>query len=172
MPSKPEHSILLAKPSSVRGEGFKHMVAELGEKILAVAQVDRSHWQQTQAQRVQDVKDEQTKLFRRQTQDLKVSRPELIAIGASTGGPQAMHEIVQALPSTMPPIVLTQHMPAGFTKLFAERLDSLSKLTVSEASDGQELKPGMMVVAPWGLSPSGAPAVFWVYYQSVCGPKY
>ena len=140
----------VAKPSSVRGEGFQHMVSELGEKILAVAQVDRSHWQQAQEQRVQDVKKEQTKLFRRQTQDKKISRPELIAIGASTGGPQAMHEIVQELPPSMPPIVLAQHMPAGFTKLFAERLDNLSQLNVSEASDGQELKPGMMVIAPGG----------------------
>ncbi|HET6797885.1 MAG TPA: chemotaxis-specific protein-glutamate methyltransferase CheB [Gemmatimonadales bacterium] len=77
---------------------------------------------------------------------------ELCLIGASTGGPIALQRIVERIPENFPmPIVIVQHMPLGFTKPFADRLDRLSRLQVSEAAEGVRLRPGCAVVAPAGL---------------------
>ncbi|RTE86124.1 MULTISPECIES: chemotaxis response regulator protein-glutamate methylesterase [Gammaproteobacteria] len=76
---------------------------------------------------------------------------KLVAIGTSTGGPVALQTVLTALPATFPvPIVLVQHMPAAFTKAFAERLNGLCKISVKEAQDGDVLKPGHAYLAPGG----------------------
>jgi two-component system chemotaxis response regulator CheB len=72
----------------------------------------------------------------------------VIAIGASTGGTEAIKDVLSALPAEMPPIVMVQHMPETFTPSFARRLDSLSRLTVIEATGGERLQPGMAYLAP------------------------
>ncbi len=78
-------------------------------------------------------------------------RPKLILIGASTGGPIALTDILSALPENFPiPILLVQHMPENFTKAFSERLNRLSKIEVREAVDGDLLKPGLALLAPGG----------------------
>lgn len=74
---------------------------------------------------------------------------KIIAIGTSTGGPKALQEIIPLLPRSIPAgIAIVQHMPKGFTKSLADRLDSLSQITVREAEDGQELLPGLALIAP------------------------
>jgi two-component system chemotaxis response regulator CheB len=76
-------------------------------------------------------------------------RVDILAIGSSTGGPDALTKVLQALPSDLPvPIVITQHMPPVFTKMFAERLDRSTPLRVFEAGDGMELAPGTVYIAP------------------------
>ncbi|MGH7513995.1 MAG: CheB methylesterase domain-containing protein, partial [Gemmatimonadales bacterium] len=76
---------------------------------------------------------------------------ELCVIGASTGGPAAVQRILQALPAVFPlPVVVVQHMPVGFTRPFAQRLASLSRVRVAEAEDGVRLVPGSAVIAPAG----------------------
>jgi two-component system, chemotaxis family, protein-glutamate methylesterase/glutaminase len=75
----------------------------------------------------------------------------LILIGASTGGPGAVTTVLSALPKLPFPIVCAQHMPAGFTSLFAERLTRVAPFPVSEASDGQELSGGRAYLAPGGF---------------------
>jgi two-component system, chemotaxis family, protein-glutamate methylesterase/glutaminase len=72
----------------------------------------------------------------------------LVAIGASTGGTQALETVLTRLPADMPPIVVVQHMPAGFTAAFAARLDSVSALHVIEARGGETLERGTVYVAP------------------------
>ena len=72
----------------------------------------------------------------------------VIGIGASTGGTEAIKDVLAALPAQMPPIVMVQHMPETFTPSFAKRLDSLSKLSVIEAQGGERLKPGTAYLAP------------------------
>ena len=72
----------------------------------------------------------------------------LIAIGTSTGGTEALREVLAALPIDVPPIVMVQHMPEGFTKAFADRLDRLCKIAVKEAEDGDALIPGRALLAP------------------------
>ena len=73
---------------------------------------------------------------------------KIIAIGASTGGVEALREVFIRLPENCPPIVVTQHMPEGFTKSFASRLNTLSQVTVAEASNHARLKPGHAYLAP------------------------
>ncbi len=76
---------------------------------------------------------------------------KLVAIGTSTGGPVALQTIITALPANFPlPIVLIQHMPAAFTGAFAARLNSLAKIEVKEAVDGDILRPGVAYLAPGG----------------------
>lgn len=72
----------------------------------------------------------------------------LIAIGASTGGTVAIERILTALPASMPPIVIAQHIPPGFSATFAQRLDKVCALEVKEAEGGETLLGGMAVVAP------------------------
>ncbi len=76
---------------------------------------------------------------------------KLLAIGTSTGGPVALQRVLTQLPANFPaPIVLIQHMPAAFTKAFAERLDKLCRISVKEAEDGDQLRPGLALLAPGG----------------------
>ncbi|WP_397454306.1 chemotaxis response regulator protein-glutamate methylesterase [Pseudomonas versuta] len=76
---------------------------------------------------------------------------KLVAIGTSTGGPVALQRVLTQLPGNFPaPIVLVQHMPAAFTKAFAERLDKLCRISVKEAEDGDMLRPGLALLAPGG----------------------
>lgn len=74
----------------------------------------------------------------------------IIAIGASTGGVEALREVFIKLPENAPPIVVTQHMPGAFTKSFAERLNNISKITVSEAVNYGRLQAGHAYIAPGG----------------------
>ena len=74
-----------------------------------------------------------------------------VLVGASTGGPRLIEEIARTLPENYPyPICVVQHMPVNFTKKFADRLNSISKLTVVEASNGEEVVPGKMIIAKGG----------------------
>ena len=72
----------------------------------------------------------------------------LLAIGASTGGTEAIREVLEAMPPDAPPTVITQHIPEAFSKPFAERLDRHSAMRVCEATDGQQILPGHAYVAP------------------------
>lgn len=80
-----------------------------------------------------------------------LARAELCVIGASTGGPAALQALLEALPANFPvPIAIVQHMPPGFTRPFAARLDGLCRLRVREAEAGLRLEPGLAVIAPAG----------------------
>lgn len=76
------------------------------------------------------------------------SSNKLIAIGASTGGTEAIKEVLIRLPQNTPPIVITQHIPAAFSLPFAQRMDRVSEMTVHHAEDGQEILPGNVYIAP------------------------
>jgi len=72
----------------------------------------------------------------------------IVALGASTGGTEAIRDVVSRLPADAPAIVITQHMPANFTKAFAERVNAASKMTVCQAEDGQPILAGHVYIAP------------------------
>jgi len=74
----------------------------------------------------------------------------IIAIGASTGGTEAIYEIIHALPRDMPGIVVVQHMPAVFTKMYAGRLNNSCRMEVKEAQSGDVITPGKVLIAPGG----------------------
>lgn len=75
----------------------------------------------------------------------------LIGLGASTGGTEATLQVMKRLPADIPPMVIVQHMPTGFTKMYAERLDRLCQMEVREAQNGDELRRGLALVAPADL---------------------
>ncbi|WP_457674588.1 protein-glutamate methylesterase/protein-glutamine glutaminase [Thiolapillus sp.] len=77
--------------------------------------------------------------------------PPLIAIGASTGGTEAIKDVLVELPGNMPPIVITQHIPPGFSTAFAQRMNRLAQLRVHEAEEGQRIQPGNVYIAPGAL---------------------
>jgi len=82
---------------------------------------------------------------------VRAARLDLCVIGASTGGPAALQRILERLPACFPlPTIVVQHMPPGFTRPFADRLDALCRLDVAEAVEGERLVPGRVRVAPAG----------------------
>ncbi|HFE3981825.1 TPA: chemotaxis-specific protein-glutamate methyltransferase CheB [Shigella sonnei] len=104
-----------------------------------------------------------------------LSSEKLIAIGASTGGTEAIRHVLQPLPLSSPALLITQHMPPGFTRSFADRLNKLCQIGVKEAEDGERVLPGHAYIAPGDrhmeLARSGAnyqikihdgPAVIWI----------
>ncbi|KQL44404.1 chemotaxis protein CheY [Brevibacillus choshinensis] len=81
-----------------------------------------------------------------------IAKPRLVTLGTSTGGPKALQIVLTAIPADFPaPIAVVQHMPAGFTKSLAQRLNTLSKIHVTEVEDGQVLEPGTAYIAPGGF---------------------
>jgi two-component system chemotaxis response regulator CheB len=81
----------------------------------------------------------------------RLSTEKLIFIGASTGGTEATKEVLLGLPADAPAVLITQHMPAGFTTSYAKRLDSLARIRVAEAVDGERVLPGHAYLAPGGF---------------------
>ncbi len=81
----------------------------------------------------------------------RLSTEKIIFIGASTGGTEATKEVLVNLPPDCPAVVITQHMPPGFTRSYATRLDSLCRIRVAEAKDGERILPGHAYIAPGGF---------------------
>ena len=81
----------------------------------------------------------------------RILRPRVLAIGVSTGGPQALASLIPKIPANFPiPIMIVQHMPAVFTRLLSERLQAVSPLRIVEAGEGMSIVPGRVFVAPGG----------------------
>ncbi len=87
---------------------------------------------------------------RRATSAIFETTDTIIAMGASTGGTEALREILQGMPPDAPPIIVTQHMPADFTKAFANRLNAVCQITVKEAEHGDSVIRGQALIAPGG----------------------
>ncbi len=81
----------------------------------------------------------------------RVSTEKLLFIGASTGGTEATREVLTGLPADAPGVLITQHMPPGFTRSYAARLNGLCRIAVKEAQDGERILPGHAYIAPGGL---------------------
>ncbi|MGC4075558.1 MAG: chemotaxis response regulator protein-glutamate methylesterase [Rubrivivax sp.] len=81
----------------------------------------------------------------------RLSTEKIIFIGASTGGTEATREVITQLPPDSPAVMITQHMPPGFTKSYAARLNGLARIRVAEAVDGERVLPGHAYIAPGGL---------------------
>ena len=81
----------------------------------------------------------------------RLSTEKIVFIGASTGGTEATKDVLVQLPADAPAVMITQHMPPGFTRSYATRLDGLCRIAVKEASDGERVLPGHAYIAPGGL---------------------
>jgi two-component system, chemotaxis family, protein-glutamate methylesterase/glutaminase len=130
----------VAKPSMNIARGLSEMMAELREKVKMAATIDVSHWKNRRP-KIENIK-------RVKIDSLSKTTDKVIAIGASTGGTEAIREVLSALPGDTPGTVIVQHMPAGFTRMFAERLDSLCEMDVKEAQSGDRVLTGRVLVAP------------------------
>lgn len=134
----------LAKPGDkvTMAESIEYIRRELLPRIRAVARRDSSD---PDSLRPSSLRDGDRRLLR----ERRAAPPRVLAIGASTGGPSALAELLRQLPPSFPlPIAVTQHMPAVFTRLLAERLSAQVGLPASEAADGMSLEPGRILIAP------------------------
>jgi two-component system chemotaxis response regulator CheB len=127
---------VLSKPGSSYSVG--DMAFQLKEKIRAAAMVRRDRFRGTPP------KGEAEPVGRILTETTQ----KVIAIGASTGGTEALKEILVHLPLNVPGLLIVQHMPAQFTKAFAERLNSLCQIEIREAKDGDSVVNGRALIAP------------------------
>lgn len=126
----------VAKPSLGIRTGMMEYANEIAEKLRAAA---RSRPRQARHKNTPPKQELKAPL---------VSSEKLIIIGASTGGTEAIRSVLEPLPANAPAILITQHMPGGFTRSFAERLDRLCRITVKEVSDGERVLPGHAYIAP------------------------
>lgn len=131
------------KPSVKVSSNLTAMLDQLREKIKQAAKVDVSKWRSLAAA--------PPKRQPRKSHVLEGTTDKVIAIGASTGGTVALTRIIQEFPADIPGTVIVQHMPPVFTKLFAEKLNAQSQVTVKEASDGDRVLTGQVLVAPGGF---------------------
>ncbi len=136
----------VAKPEGGPG-ALQAMIAELAEKIKMAAGADLSRWFRRRELRSRQKATEQAAV--RSTLALALaSKVRCIVLGASTGGTVAFAEILRQLPVDLPGMAVVQHMPAGFTELYARRLDSLTDIEVREATTGDMIVPGRILIAP------------------------
>lgn len=131
---------VLSKPGSAYSVG--DMSEQLIEKVKAASKVKVTK------------KLPETRVFTRQENTSTLASisvkttNKIIAIGASTGGTEALREVISRLPSNSPPVVVVQHMPQNFTKAFADRLNDICQVQVKEAVDGEYLAIGKVLIAP------------------------
>lgn len=131
---------VICKPGEAYSVG--DMSVQLAEKIRAAAKVDMSAWG---AAKKRPLPSKSTKFASLAMAD---STNKIVAIGASTGGTEALARILPQFPPTMPGVLIVQHMPANFTTSFAQRLNDISQISVKEAEDGDSILPGTALLAP------------------------
>jgi two-component system chemotaxis response regulator CheB len=134
----------IAKPKIDLREGMEEIAQDLIAKVkaAAIANVKRQ---------ASGVRRETTPLTPHPsplTSSMIKTTDMIIAIGASTGGTEAVKDVLMALPPNIPPILITQHMPERFTKTWADRMNQLCRISVKEAEDGDSVLPGHALVAP------------------------
>jgi len=126
----------VAKIDSTGKRSVDSLIMELATKIKIASTAKVGHWKMTGNNAVGRV---------RGTSEIS---GRIIAIGASTGGTEATAKLLEALPKELPGIVIAQHMPPVFTKMYAERLNNSCLLAVKEAEHGDRVVPGLVLIAP------------------------
>lgn len=140
----------IAKPDAAYAN-IENVARDLIEKVRGCA---RAHVQGTSKPRARLVQKDNVAVRDADMvhEERTVSEYACVAIGASTGGPVALTQIVAAIPERFPvPILVVQHMPTGFTRPLAERLDALARIRVLEGTDGIALQPATVTIAPAGI---------------------
>ena len=132
----------VAKPTTNMAQGLAGMMHELRAKVKIASTANVAHWKSKRPQPAAPVSIGRA---------LAESTDKVIAIGASTGGTEALRKVLVCLPATTPGIAIVQHMPAGFTRMFADRLNQLCAMEVKEAETGDRLVRGRVLIAPGGL---------------------
>ena len=134
------------KQLSANSLDIQHIRSDLVAKIRAAAQSRKSHSPAVLARKPPQASQSENRGM------LSLTTPAIVALGTSTGGPKALLEILPLFPRDLSvPILIVQHMPAGFTAPFAQRLNTLCAVTVREASHRETIQPGVVYIAPAGL---------------------
>jgi two-component system chemotaxis response regulator CheB len=123
-----QSSYFVPKPATDVARGLSEMMLELRTKIKIASTANVSHWKNREV----PLSDRKSKDESALNKALAESTDKVIAIGASTGGTEAIRKVIEQLPPFMPGIVIVQHMPKGFTKTFADRLNETSYMQVKE----------------------------------------
>ncbi|HCL57291.1 MAG TPA: chemotaxis response regulator protein-glutamate methylesterase [Spirochaetia bacterium] len=126
------------KPAANVREGLKNMLQELIQKVKNASKIDVSRFKNRKPLEMKKVL----------PKILEGTTDKIIAIGASTGGTVALRKIVEEFPPDLPGTVIVQHMPAGFTKMFARSLNEIAKVEVKEAEDNDRVVTGRVLIAP------------------------
>ncbi|MCD2512766.1 protein-glutamate methylesterase/protein-glutamine glutaminase [Comamonas endophytica] len=142
----------VAKPRVGVANGLNELATEIVDKIrvAAVARVHRTLTAAAPASAARTSQPAQSAQAAPAPMLGRLSTEKIIAIGASTGGTEAIREVLTHLPADCPAIVITQHMPPGFTTSFAARLNGLCQMKVKEAEHGERILPGHAYIAPGG----------------------
>jgi two-component system chemotaxis response regulator CheB len=147
----------VGKPSNHDSKALESYRGMIIEKVIAAS---KANVRRLEVQSQRRMLSEKQPAPIAKTQRLKMRTDYIIAVGASTGGTEAIREFLATMPSDSPPIVITQHIPPVFSTSFAERMNRMFELTVLEASNGDRLMPGYVYIAPgdkhMALSRSGA----------------
>ena len=140
----------VAKPRLGVANGLMELAAQIVEKIRIAASVVIKR-AAVNPKIIDQSAENSEPVLRLHPRARRMHAKKLICIGASTGGTEAIREILMRLPSDSPGVVITQHMPAGFTSSFAIRLNSLCQITVKEAVNGERILLGHAYIAPGGM---------------------
>lgn len=134
---------VVAKPGM--SYSVKDMIEQLKDKIIGVSKIP--DWKLG----IKEINKERIIPNEPKKSSLIKTTNKVIAIGASTGGTEALSEILEKMPATIPPIIIVQHMPQYFTKSFAQRLNDICSIEVKEAEDREILSPGKALIAPGNM---------------------
>jgi two-component system chemotaxis response regulator CheB len=140
----------VAKPKIGVADGLKLLAQDITDKVR-IASKARMHRAAPLAAANPSAKPAGTEPPRPVASIGRLSTEKIIFIGASTGGTEATKEVLMNLPADCPAVLITQHMPPGFTKSYAARLDGMCKVRVAEARDGERILPGHAYIAPGGF---------------------
>ncbi|MDO9235750.1 MAG: chemotaxis response regulator protein-glutamate methylesterase [Aquabacterium sp.] len=141
----------VAKPKIGVADGLRQLADDITDKvrIAAKARIQRAPTPSNQATGTAGAARPATPVVSASLG--RLSTEKIIFIGASTGGTEATKEVLMTLPADAPAVVITQHMPPGFTRNYAARLDGLCKISVKEAQNGERILPGHAYIAPGGM---------------------
>lgn len=131
----------VTKPAEDQSRKLSDLILELRTKVKIAASANVSHWKG---------KRPQIPIQAKATRALDESTDKVIAVGASTGGTEALRLVLPGFPAGTAGMVVVQHMPPGFTKMFADRLNQVCAMEVKEAEDGDRILRGRILVAPGG----------------------
>ncbi|MCP4398100.1 MAG: chemotaxis response regulator protein-glutamate methylesterase [bacterium] len=138
----------ILKPTELASDKLYQIQSELVNKVVTIASLEGRRIQKS----LQHPHPPKIRLPQKSLKTVSPDRQaDCIAIGVSTGGPTALYQIIPMLPEDFPcGIIVVQHMPPGFTKPLADRMNKNSKITVKEAETGDEVRPGLALIAPGG----------------------
>lgn len=142
----------VAKPRTNVGEGLEDYAQEIADKIRAAAraQISNIAFKRPLGEKLIEDKYSADVILPAIPRAVNFTTEPIIFLGASTGGTEAIRVVLQEIPPSLPGILITQHMPPGYTRSFAQRLDKLCRITVKEAEHGERVLPGHAYIAPGG----------------------